>query len=55
MDSKSRLYLDVNRIHRELKLMSYSTLGHPTNGLVKEAVVKLEKIKEILKKEIENN
>lgn len=55
MDVKNKLYLDISRIHRELKLMSYSTLGHPTNNCVKNAVVELEKAKEILKKEIENN
>ena len=54
MDNKSKIFLDINRIHRELKLLGYSTLGHPVNDHIKEATLKLEKVKEMLRKEIEN-
>jgi hypothetical protein len=54
MDNKSKIFLDINRIHRELKLLGYSTLGHSVNDHIKLATMELERVKEILKKEIEN-
>ena len=51
---KSKMYLKICKLIRELKLMSYSALGEPIYESINNSVIQLEAAKDILKTEIEN-